>query len=72
VRCDDARFPAEHELAYVASWSAAGAIFGYLVWAVADRLDANLRLDAGQWMQIGAGFTGAVALAWVLAGAVLG
>lgn len=71
MRCGDAWFPAEHELAYVASWSGAGAIFGYLVWVVADRLEADLRLDAGQWMQIGAGFTGAIALAWVLAGAVL-
>lgn len=71
MRCDSTWFPAEHEVAYVASWAGIGGVCGFLAWIVVDSLWPELQFDAGAWMQIGAGFVGAIALAWVLTGAVL-
>lgn len=71
MNCDSPWLPAEHEVAFVASWSGVGAVAGYLIWVFVDWLEPDLQLDAGAWMQIGAGFTGAIALAWVLTSAVL-
>jgi hypothetical protein len=67
VRCDESWLPAEDQVAYIASWSGAGAVCAYLIWVVAIWLRPNLRLDAGESMQIGAALSGAGALWWTLA-----
>jgi hypothetical protein len=71
VKHDRLLFPMGREVAYIASWSAVGGICAYVVWAFVDWLRPDLRPDAGEWMQIGAGLAGAAALAWVLAEAAL-
>lgn len=67
MKCDSSWLPAENEIAYVASWSGTGAVCAYLIWAIADWLLSDLRLEAGESMQIGAGLTGIGAFAWVIA-----
>lgn len=71
MSCREPRFPAEDQIAYVASWSGVGAVCAYLVWIVAIYLKPGLSIDAGESMQIGAGLSGACALAWTLAAVVL-
>lgn len=66
MRCDEPWLPAEAQIAYVASWSGAGAVCAYLIWIVAIWMRPGLYLDAGEAMQIGAGLSGAGALALTL------
>jgi hypothetical protein len=63
--------PAEDQVAYIASWSGTGAVCAYLLWLVAILRRPSLNLDAGESMQIGAGLSGAGALAWTLVELVL-
>lgn len=71
MRCDSSWFPAEREVAYIASWAAVGGVCAYIVWAFVDWMRPDLRPNAGDWTQMGAGFAGAGALVWVLTEAAL-